>query len=159
MTKPLTGLNHTGTGNHLPIIYKSKRKKFGLWLHIVARRRQLKKNVLICVDMITDHKAALSPNCTMPAPSVVVEVCIDSVAGAWMAEAAGADRVELCADLVEGGITPSWGLVQQAREVLVATKLYVLIRPRGGDFVYAADELQVSSRRLMYTCKQLGQQL
>lgn len=128
---------------------------------------------------------------------VLVEICVDSVAGAAAAAAAGAARVELCASLVEGGTTPSYGelpnvmqstrpltcngtwqvmhrkhpalvlsllckpstsqtpvhhfkmsagTIKLARQALSnGTQLMVLVRPRGGDFVYSEAELQVES--------------
>jgi copper homeostasis protein len=71
---------------------------------------------------------------------LVFEICVDSVAGVRAAAEAGADRVELCADLLEGGITPSLGTILVARKVL-DIKLHVIIRPRGGDFLYDEDEI------------------
>lgn len=67
------------------------------------------------------------------------EICIDAIDGVRAAKAAGADRVELCADLMEGGITPSLGMIRQARSV-GGIRLHVMIRPRGGDFLFDADE-------------------
>lgn len=67
------------------------------------------------------------------------EICTDSVAGVRAAAAAGADRVELCADLFEGGITPSRGAIRCARTV-GGIGLHVIVRPRGGDFVFDDDE-------------------
>lgn len=71
---------------------------------------------------------------------VKCEICVDSVAGVRVSRAAGADRVELCADLFEGGITPSRGAIRQARRV-TGIGLHVIVRPRGGDFVFDADEV------------------
>ena len=67
------------------------------------------------------------------------EICVDSVAGVKAAREAGADRVELCANLVEGGTTPSLGAIRAARAV-ADLRLHVMIRPRGGDFLYDPDE-------------------
>ena len=71
---------------------------------------------------------------------MIFEICVDSVAGVRAAQRAGAQRVELCADLFEGGITPSRGMIRQARTVK-GIGLHVIIRPRGGDFLFDDDEV------------------
>lgn len=70
-----------------------------------------------------------------------IEICVDSIEGAMAAERGGADRVELCANLLEGGTTPSAGCVTIAREKL-RIGLQVIIRPRGGDFLYSDLEME-----------------
>jgi copper homeostasis protein len=70
------------------------------------------------------------------------EICVDSIAGVIAARDAGAHRVELCASLIEGGTTPSLGMIREARKI-GGIGLHVIIRPRGGDFLYSPEEIAV----------------
>ena len=71
-----------------------------------------------------------------------LEVCVDSLNSAKIAQEAGAYRLELCANLAEGGTTPSYALIKTVRS-LENIKLNVLIRPRGGDFHYTQEEFEI----------------
>jgi copper homeostasis protein len=83
-----------------------------------------------------------------------VEICVDSAAGAFAAERGGADRVELCDNLLEGGTTPSAGCIKVVRRGL-KIGLQVIIRPRGGDFLYDDTEMEVM-RQDIQMAKDLG---
>jgi len=71
--------------------------------------------------------------------SVTLEVCVETVAGCRSAAAAGADRLELCANLAQGGTTASLGAWRTARAA-TELPLVALIRPRAGDFLFDDDE-------------------
>ena len=81
-------------------------------------------------------------------PAVLLEMCVDSVDAAMAAEAGGADRVELCANLLEGGTTPSPGTMALACERL-GIPVNVIVRPRGGDFLYTDAEFEVMRRDVL----------
>ena len=83
-----------------------------------------------------------------------IEICVNSVQSCVEASLGGADRVELCAGIPEGGTTPSAGMIRSARES-VGIGMNVIIRPRGGDFLYSEEEV----RQMLYdieTAKDLG---
>lgn len=84
----------------------------------------------------------------------LLEVAANSVASALAAQTGGAGRVELCAALELGGLTPSQATIAMARERL-RIPLYVLIRPRAGDFLYDERECE-AMRRDIATCAALG---
>lgn len=78
-------------------------------------------------------------------PSVAVEIAVQDAAGARAAIGAGADRLELCQALTVGGLTPSLGLLEQVLSAVDPSLVHVLVRPRGGGFVYSPDEAALVS--------------
>ncbi len=83
-----------------------------------------------------------------------IEVVVFSVAGALAAQRGGAFRVELCENNAEGGTTPSYGTIELTRKKL-DIDLHVMIRPRGGDFLYSDDEYEIMKSDILQ-CKKLG---
>ena len=75
-------------------------------------------------------------------PDIIVEACVTSAQSALNAQIGGALRVELCDNLIEGGTTPSAGMIKRSRE-MIKIGLHVMIRPRGGDFCYSDDEFHI----------------
>jgi copper homeostasis protein len=84
----------------------------------------------------------------------LLEIAAGSLASALAAQEGGADRVELCSSLAEGGITPSQGMLAVVRD-RVRIPVYVLVRPRGGDFLYDDADFEMM-RRDIEICAQLG---
>lgn len=84
-----------------------------------------------------------------------IEICANSVESAMKAQEGGAHRVELCAGIPEGGTTPSFGEIRMARQLLQQTKLHVIIRPRGGDFLYTQLEQEIMLHDIK-VARQLG---
>jgi len=85
---------------------------------------------------------------------VTVEICVDSIESAVTADRGGADRIELCSSLAEGGVTPSAGLIATVLS-RVSLAVFVMVRPRSGDFCYSADEFRAMQQDVA-TAKQLG---
>lgn len=84
----------------------------------------------------------------------IIEIATSDFVTTKSAVEGGADRIELCANLAEGGTTPSYGTIRQCREAFDLL-LYPIIRSRGGDFLYRKDEYEVMLRDVKL-CKQLG---
>lgn len=83
-----------------------------------------------------------------------LEVCAFNLQSCLVAQQAGATRVELCADPLQGGTTPSYGIIKQAREQL-SIQLYPIIRPREGDFCYDKHDFAIMLSDIAI-CKELG---
>ncbi|HLH36561.1 MAG TPA: copper homeostasis protein CutC [Alloacidobacterium sp.] len=86
--------------------------------------------------------------------NIALEICLESVDAVIASERGGADRVELCANLLEGGTTPSAGTIRTARE-RSGIAINVMVRPRGGDFLYTETEF-ASMQHDIRTAKELG---
>jgi copper homeostasis protein len=86
--------------------------------------------------------------------AILIEACVDTVHSALAAEAGGADRIELCDNLVEGGTTPSAGMIEECIARL-GIPVFVIIRPRGGDFLYTSSEITVMLRDIAHA-RRLG---
>lgn len=84
----------------------------------------------------------------------IIEIATSDFATTKSAVEGGADRIELCANLAEGGTTPSLGTIQQCREEF-SVLLYPIIRPRGGDFLYTKNEFEIMLKDIKL-CKQSG---
>lgn len=90
----------------------------------------------------------------MNGTNYILEIATSDFSTTKSAVEGGADRIELCANLAEGGTTPSYGTLLQCREAFNVA-LYPIIRPRGGDFLYTDEEFAIMMNDVKL-CKQLG---
>ncbi len=91
----------------------------------------------------------------MMKPDRIIEICANSARSCMEAEQGGARRVELCAAIPEGGTTPSYGEIRAAQRLTSSIDINVIIRPRGGDFLYTPAEVEA----MLYDiemCRQCG---
>ncbi len=79
-----------------------------------------------------------------------LEICAETPQACQAAQCGGAHRIEICAALDEGGLTPSHGLIQAAIQAAEGLPVHVLLRPRAGDFVYSEAEFEVIRRDLLH---------
>ena len=84
----------------------------------------------------------------------ILEVCAADIDSVYAAAKGGADRIELCCALSEGGLTPSAGMIKEALAV-PGIKVNVLIRPRSGDFLYSEAEIRTMTRDIAL-CREMG---
>ncbi|CAL8104399.1 unnamed protein product [Orchesella dallaii] len=111
------------------------------------------KKAYVYVTRIEDDKE-LSPHQVSekeegPSP-VLLEVCVDNIMSIREAVKGGANRIELCSSLAEGGLTPTCGFLQLVKESFKDIPVFVMIRPRGGDFLYDEDEIEIMTRDISY---------
>ena len=85
---------------------------------------------------------------------MILEVCAFNIPSCFVAEEAGAGRIELCADPLEGGTTPSYGLIKYALSHL-KIPVFPMIRPRGGNFIYDAAEIEIMKKDILM-CREMG---
>jgi len=86
--------------------------------------------------------------------TIILEACVANIESAVAANDADADRIELCNMLGAGGITPSFGFIEEVLKK-ISIPVHVLIRPREGDFLYSEDEHQIMLRDIR-TCREIG---
>jgi copper homeostasis protein len=85
---------------------------------------------------------------------MVIEVCVENINEALRAESLGANRVELCENLKVGGTTPSAGQITVAKKLL-KIPIMVLIRPRGGNFIFSNNEIEIMKHDIA-VCRDMG---
>lgn len=86
--------------------------------------------------------------------AVKLEIACGNFFSALAAQQGGADRIELCDNLLEGGTTPSAGMIRTVRKHLTIP-IHVIIRPRGGDFLYSSEEFEAMKEDILF-CKKNG---
>lgn len=85
---------------------------------------------------------------------MLIEICTNGINSCLNAQKGGANRVELCDNLLEGGTTPSFGMIEMVKKHLTIP-VFVMIRPRGGDFYYSDLEFEIMKNDILH-CKKIG---
>jgi copper homeostasis protein len=85
---------------------------------------------------------------------MIIEICTNGITSSLNAQKGGANRIELCDNLLEGGTTPSLGMIEIIKKQL-SIDVFVMIRPRGGDFLYSDLEFEIMKNDILH-CKEIG---